>query len=77
MNYLKYVQSDSVPSRLLPNNCLPNPGRGPKPNRTLRLFRGSKGKATKFVRTRGFSKLTRFRNTGNVVNPLCLDMDVV
>ena len=30
----------------------------------------SKGKATKFIRTRGFSKLTRFRNTENLVNPL-------
>ena len=29
----------------------------------------SKGKATKFARTRGFSKLTRFRNTDNLVNP--------
>ena len=36
----------------------------------------SLGKATKFKRTRGFSKLTRFRNTKNLVNPLCLDMDV-
>ena len=27
-------------------------------------------KATKFVRTRGFSKLTLLRNTGNLVNPL-------
>ena len=29
----------------------------------------SKGQATKFVRTRGFSKLARFRNTENLVNP--------
>ena len=29
----------------------------------------SQGKATKFVRTRGSSKLTRFRNTENLVNP--------
>ena len=33
------------------------------------------GSATKFVRTREFSKLTRFRNTENLVNPLYLDMD--
>ena len=70
-NYLKYVRSNLAPSRLLPNSCLLNPSRGQ--NRTE--FRGSflvlsKGKATKFVRTRGFSKLTRFRNTGNLVNPL-------
>ena len=37
----------------------------------------SKGKATKFVRTRAFSRLTRFRNTENLVNSLGLDMDVV
>ena len=37
----------------------------------------SKGKATKFARTRGFSTLTRFRNTENLVTPLFLDMDVV
>ena len=35
------VQSNSVPSRLLPNSCLLNPGRGPKSNRTSRLFPGS------------------------------------
>ena len=29
------------------------------------------------MRTWGFSKLTRVRNTENLVNPLCLDMDVV
>ena len=29
----------------------------------------SKGKAIQFVRTRGFSKLTRFRRTENLVNP--------
>ena len=40
-NCLKYVQSDLVPSRLLPNSCLLNPGRGPKSNRTSRLFPGS------------------------------------
>ena len=67
---VKYVQSNSVPSRLLPNSCLPNPGRGPKSNRTSRLFSGSKGKTTKFVRTWGFSKRTRFRNTESLVNPL-------
>ena len=56
-----------------------NPGRGPKSNRTSRLFPGvlSKGKATKFIRTPGFGELTRFRNTENLVNTLCLDMDVV
>ena len=70
-NFFKLVQSNSVPSRLLPNSCLQNPGRGPKSNRTSRLFPVvlSKGKATKFVRTRGFSKLTRFRNTENLANP--------
>ena len=57
-------------ARLLPNSGLLNPGRDPKSNRTSRLFPGSIGKATKFVRTRGFSKLTRFRNTENLVNPL-------
>ena len=73
-----HVQSNSVPSRLLPNSCLLNPGRGPKSNRASRLFPGSsKGKATKFVRSWVFSKLTRFRNTENLVNPFCLDMDAV
>ena len=38
---LKYVQSDSVPSRLQPNSCLLNAGRGPKSNRTSRLLPGS------------------------------------
>ena len=38
----------------------------------------SEGKATKFVRTGRFSKLTRFKNTEDLVNSLCLvDMDVV
>ena len=71
-NCLKHIRSNSVPSRLLPNSCLLNPGRSPKSNRTPRSlsFPGSKGKATKFVRTRGFSKLSRFRNTENLVNPL-------
>ena len=74
-NCLKLVQSKLVPSRLLPNSCLLNPCHGPKSNRTSRLLPGSKGKATKFVRIRGFSKLTRFRNTENSINPLCLDME--
>ena len=61
---LKYVQSNSVPSWLLPNSCLQNHSRGPQSNRTSRFSHGSsKGKATKFVRSRGFSKLARFRNT--------------
>ena len=72
-NCVKHVRSNSVPSQLLSNSCLLNPGRGPKSNRTSRLFPVtvvfSKGKATNFVRTRGFSKLTRFRNTENLVNP--------
>ena len=38
-NCLKHVQSNLVPSRLLPNSCSLNPGRGPKSNRTSRLFR--------------------------------------
>ena len=37
----------------------------------------SQGKAAQFVRTRGLSKHTRFSNTENSVNPLCLYMDVV
>ena len=76
---LKHVQSDSVPSRLLLNSCLLNPGRGPKSNRTSRVFPVvlSKGKAPQNLYEPGFSKLTRFRNTENLVNPLCLDMDVV
>ena len=37
-NCLKHVQSNSMPSQLLPTSCLPNPGRGPKSNRTSRLF---------------------------------------
>ena len=37
-NCLKYVHSNSVPSRLLPNSCLLNPGRGPKSNQSSRLF---------------------------------------
>ena len=55
-NCFKYVRSNLVPSRQLPNSCLLNPGRGPKSNRTSRLFPValSKGKATQFVRTRGF-----------------------
>ena len=72
-NCLKHVQSNSVPSQPLPNSCLLNPARGPRSNRTSKLFPVvlSKGKATKkVVRTRGFSKLTRFRNTENSVNPL-------
>ena len=73
-NCFKHVQYNSLPSRLLPNSCLLNPGRCP--NRTeLRgsfLVFLSKGKATKFVRTRGFSKRTRFRNTENLVEPLIL-----
>ena len=40
-NCFKYVRSNSVPSRVLPNSCLQNPGRGPKSNRTSRLFPGS------------------------------------
>ena len=40
-NCLGHVQSDSVPCRLLPNSCLLNPDRGPKSNRTSRLFPGS------------------------------------
>ena len=40
-NCLKYVQSNSVSSRLLPNSCLLNPGRGPESNRTSRLFPGA------------------------------------
>ena len=40
-NCLKHVQSNSVPSRLLPHSCLLNPGRGPKSNRSSRLFPGS------------------------------------
>ena len=76
MHCLKHVQSNLVPSRLLPNSCLLNTGRGSKSNRTSRLFPGSK--ATKFVRTRGFSKLTRFRNTENLDKKTrCLDMDGV
>ena len=67
-NCLKYIQSNSVP---LPNSCLLNPGRGPKSNRTSRLSFAhvlvlSSGKATNFIRTRGFGKLTRFRNTRNL-----------
>ena len=70
-NCFKHVRSNSVPSRLLPNSCLLNPGRGPKSNRTSRLLSGSfYRKATKFIRTRGFTKLTCFRNTENLVNPL-------
>ena len=69
-NCLQHVQSNSVPSRLLPNSCLLTPVAAQ--NRTE--FRGSflalsKGKATKFVQTREFSKLTRFRNTE--IYPLC------
>ena len=52
-NCLKHVQSNLVPSRLLPNSCLLNPGRGPKSNRT----------------SQGFSQLIRLRNTENLVNP--------
>ena len=40
-NCLKYVQSNSVPSRLLPKSHLLNLGRGPKSNRTSRLLPGS------------------------------------
>ena len=40
-NCLKQVQFNSVPSRLLPNSCLLNPGCGPKSSRTSRLFPGS------------------------------------
>ena len=39
-------------------------------NRTELRVALSIGKATKFVRTRGFIKLTRFRITENLVNPL-------
>ena len=77
-NCLKYVRSDSVPSRPLPNSCLLNPGRGPKSNRISRLFPGSLHRAPLKIRTNpGVSKLTRFKNTENLVNPLFLDMDVV
>ena len=66
---LKYVQSNFVPPRLLPNSCLLNPGRGPRSNRPSRFLKKflvlSKGKATKFTRPQGLSKLTRFRNTEN------------
>ena len=60
-------------SPLLPNNCLLNPGRGPKSNRTSRLFPSSfyrkshtgsfYRKSHKFARTRGFS------DTDYLVNP--------
>ena len=36
-----------------------------------------KGKVTKFVRTRGFSKLPRFRDTENLVNPLSLTLQSI
>ena len=36
------MNTNSVHSWLLPNSCLLNPGRGPKSNRTSRLFSGSK-----------------------------------
>ena len=58
-NCFKYVQSNLVPPWLLPNSCFLNPGRGPKPNRTSRLFPSSKvrdGETTirmKFVILRG------------------------
>ena len=80
---LKYIQSNSVPSRLLPSRYLLNPRRGPKSNRTSRLFSVvlSKGRATKNSCEPGglvtFSKLTHFRNTENLVKPLCLEMDMV
>ena len=69
-NCLKHVQSNRCPPGCCQNNCLLNPGHGPKSNRTSRLIPGSNGQATKFVRTRGFSKLTRFSHTENLVNPL-------
>ena len=66
------VQFGALPAAAKQLFTKPGPGRGP--NRTER--RGSflvlsKGKATNFGRTRGFSKLTRFRNTENFANPLC------
>ena len=53
--------------------CLLNPSRGPKSNRTSRLFQLvlCKGKATKFVRTRGFSKnslVSGSQNTFKIVD---------
>ena len=60
-NCLKYVRSNSMPSRLLPNSRTELWGS---------FVVLSMGKATKFVRTWGFSKVTRFRNTENLVNPL-------
>ena len=71
--------SETLPIPAAAEQLFAKPWSRPKiePNFEALPWHFLKGKPQKFVRTRGFGKLTRFRNTENLVNPLCFDMDVV